>query len=384
MKDATHGVIGNALYGLYQLQDQDVIPCIFKLAADDEPDVRAASIWTMGKSADPRFLPLLEKLSSDLYASVRNKAARAIAQIQQAEEATAAAPFLDVTVLRAEKLSNGRRSLWIRIDGPDGRFRAGIPRMNFILSEEQDLVVDYQIVERHLPDRLGVGFALCAGSEISTEALHAAEEAVASCLQYRRVTDFWAILKLVPTEGAVEFAWHNAKLTTETAEPTVQPPRYTINRDALKQAIASEPRYTRSRPASLEAVKMLLTGAAAVRGQRHLIVLAGADIAAASDLNLVAKAAIANRVSIHAVMPGAPQPALETFCRKTGGMAVPAPLAGNLEQAYKQIYLGLIDRYEITYRSQAKVANAEPPGPRSVRIRIFSPGGRGDCEIQLA
>ena len=47
-----------------------------------------------------------------------------------------------------------------------------------------------------------------------------------------------------------------------------------INREGLKQAIAAEPVYIHSRPASLEAVKMLLTGVSAVRGQRHLIVLA--------------------------------------------------------------------------------------------------------------
>jgi hypothetical protein len=129
---------------------------------------------------------------------------------------------------------------------------------------------------------------------------------------------------------------------------------------------------------------MLLPGISVVGGQRHLIVLAGAEFAAASDLNRVAKVAVANQVAIHVVMLDTLTPAVEGFCRSTGGTSIAARSAQSLEHAYKQIYLGLIDRYEISYRPKSKLAPAESSDPGSVRLRIFSTDGYGECSMHLS
>ncbi len=53
---------------------------------------RATAAWTMGQTGDPQFLPVLEKLTHDLYAPVRKSAARGMELIgKRAEEAQAAA-----------------------------------------------------------------------------------------------------------------------------------------------------------------------------------------------------------------------------------------------------------------------------------------------------
>ncbi len=380
LKDTNQRVVANAMYGLYRLQDQGIIPNILSMALHEIPAFRVSAAWTMGETVDPRFVPALEKLSSDLYAAVRKTAVKALARIRKTEETATTAPRLGVTVLRAEKLPTGSGGIWLRVEGPDGRFASGCAPTGFILEEAQDLVIDYQISERHVSERLGVGFALCAEAGISAEFLCAAEEAASSCLQYRRADDCWASLKLFSDDRSVPFVWHDAKVKLQTDE-LIELPRYIIQSEPLRQAIAAAPVRSGANPAALDALRMLLPGISVVQGQRHLIVFAGAELAAASDLHLVAKAAMENRVAIHAVTPGVRLPALESFCRSTGGTAIAARSAENLGDAYKQIYMGLIDRYEITYSTRAKLTLAPPPDPSSIRLRIFTPEGYGECHV---
>ena len=90
--DVDNRVVGNALFGLYELQDQNVTPYILTMAGHEKPQFRATAAWTMGQTGDPQFLPALEKLTHDLYAPVRKSAARGVELIgKRAEEAQAAA-----------------------------------------------------------------------------------------------------------------------------------------------------------------------------------------------------------------------------------------------------------------------------------------------------
>ena len=81
-KDANNRVVGNALLGLYQLQDPKAISSILAMSTDSKPQFRATAAWVMGQTADPRFLPPLEKLAHDLYAPVRNNASKALKLIR--------------------------------------------------------------------------------------------------------------------------------------------------------------------------------------------------------------------------------------------------------------------------------------------------------------
>jgi hypothetical protein len=62
------------------------------MATHEKPKFRATAAWTMGQTGDAQFLPVLEKLTHDLYAPVRESAARGIQQIgKRAEMAKTAA-----------------------------------------------------------------------------------------------------------------------------------------------------------------------------------------------------------------------------------------------------------------------------------------------------
>lgn len=89
VNDVDNRVVGNALFGLYELRDQKIIPYILTMAAHEKPKFRATAAWTMGQTHDPQFLPALETLSHDLYAAVRKCATRAMGQIRKAEDSEA-------------------------------------------------------------------------------------------------------------------------------------------------------------------------------------------------------------------------------------------------------------------------------------------------------
>jgi hypothetical protein len=83
--DVNNRVAGNALFGLYELRDEKTIPLIMVMADHIKPLFRSTAAWTMGQTGDPQFLPALEKLSRDLYATVRKTASKAIERISKRE-----------------------------------------------------------------------------------------------------------------------------------------------------------------------------------------------------------------------------------------------------------------------------------------------------------
>jgi HEAT repeat protein len=89
VNDADNRVVGNALFGLYELRDQKIIPYIVNMATHEKPKFRATAAWTMGQTRDPQFLSALETLTHDLYAAVRKCATRAMGQIRKVEDAEA-------------------------------------------------------------------------------------------------------------------------------------------------------------------------------------------------------------------------------------------------------------------------------------------------------
>jgi HEAT repeat protein len=85
--DPNNRVAGNALLGLYRANDPDAAERILAMAAHPDPRFRATAAWVIGQTGSAEFLPLLEHLSRDLYASVRRNAARSIRRIRDPKSA---------------------------------------------------------------------------------------------------------------------------------------------------------------------------------------------------------------------------------------------------------------------------------------------------------
>ena len=95
--------------------------------------------------------------------------------------------------------------------------------------------------------------------------------------------------------------------------------------------------------------------------------LAGRELAGAPDLIAAMQSAIESKVAIHAVVAGEPQASLAALCRRTGGGTVVARAPEDLGNAYRQIYLGMLDRYEMSYCAPAVSPQSRP----AVELRVF-------------
>ena len=366
MNDSNNRVVGNALLGLYRLQDPVAIARIFAMSADTRPQFRATAAWTMGQTADPRFLPALEKAARDLYVLVRKNAAKAIGLISERGKTLGC---VELRALRREDLPNGQRRQFIQAFGPEGEPMRGLVPGQFILWQGQKLVADYQALECDITQPLGVGFVLCLEGGISREILKIAEEAVLGCLLSKRPEHRWAFGKFASTREAPA-----AASSPEPARPSsrIEPALFLTDSGKLQKSIAEPPIETPLVSATLAALGSIMPGAIKAPGKRHLIILAAIQFVPPPEMEAYADSAVENKVVIHAVTLGSPHPSLKSICQRTEGFVVEVADASELAGAYYQLYLALTHHYEIRFR----------PTPNApARLEVYCDAGRGECQL---
>jgi hypothetical protein len=356
-KDPNNRVKGNALLGLYRLRDQGAIAPILAMAADPRPPFRATAAWTIGQTADPRFLPVLKKLARDLYASVRNNAAKAIPLLP---ERCQTPDRLQLRTLWQEEVPDGQCRQYIQAFRPEGEPLRGLAPIQFILWQDQKLVTNYQAIERDITEPLGVGFVLCQDSGISGEVLKSAEEAVLGCLVLKRPVHRWAFGKFASIR--------------EPARPDgrIEPAVFLPDNGKLQKSIEASPMETNLISTTLAALGWLLPGVTKSPGRRHLILLAEGQFVPPPEMEAYAASAVETKVALHAVTLGSPNPSLKSMCQRTEGFVVEAADASELAAAYSKLYMALMHHYEILFRP-------EPKGP--VRLEVYSDAGHGECQL---
>ncbi len=97
-EDANHRVAANGVVGLYRAGDLRSAPLAEAMATHADPLFRAAAVWAMGGTQDPRFLPTLAKFMAENTGSVRRNALRATVQIRKRMAELKSGTPLDVTV----------------------------------------------------------------------------------------------------------------------------------------------------------------------------------------------------------------------------------------------------------------------------------------------
>ena len=102
LQDPNNRVAGNALFGLFLLDDQSVNGLVERMLRDERPMFRATAAWIMGQIGKPEFRDSLQQALKDRELSVRQAARRALKTIHQAvlaaqplapEPVVVAAPF---------------------------------------------------------------------------------------------------------------------------------------------------------------------------------------------------------------------------------------------------------------------------------------------------
>jgi hypothetical protein len=365
-KDTNNRVAGNALLGLYQLQDPNAVGQILAMAADPRRLFRATAAWTMGQTSDPRFLPSLNKLARDLYASVRKNATKSRDSIQ---DLTNTETSLQLQVLRQRGAAHRRRRVSIQALGPEGEPMRGLVPGQFILWEDRNLVTDYEVIEHVNAELLAVGFALCPGAGISGELMQSAEQAVLGCLNLKVSEHHWALAKFVSSREPPAAAGVPAAAQIRP-DPRVEPATYLPESGKLENSIVQSAIETHFPSAILAALRSLLPGALKARGNRHLILLTAGEFIPSREIEEESDTAVANKVAIHAVVVGSPQLSLKNLCLRTGGILMPAADGTELAAAFRKLYLALMRQYEIRFYAKSPL-----------KLEVYCEEGHGACHI---
>ena len=352
-KDLNNRVKGNALLGLYRLGDQGSIASILAMAADPKPLFRATAAWTMGQTADPRFLPTLEKLARDLYASVRKNAAKAIALMPERGKTQ---DRLELSALRREEVQDGRCRQFIQAIGPEGEPMRGLAPGQFILWQDQKLVTNYQAIERDITEPLRVGFVLCQDGGISGDVLKSAEEAVLGCLVLKRPVHRWAFGRFA---------------SGGSAGSSIEPAVFLPDAGKLQKSVEESPMETNLVSTTMAALGWLLPGVLKASGKRHLILLAAGQFVPPPEMEAYAASALESKVALHAVTWGSPNPSLKSMCQRTEGFVVEAADASELAAAYRKLYMAMMHHYEILFR----------PEQTPARLEVSCDAGHGECQL---
>jgi hypothetical protein len=346
----------NALIGLYKLGDPDCLARLRELASRPGVPERASAAWAMGETGDPRFLPLLRRMHPEPPDKVGRLIRRACERIELARANRSAR--LHPLLGRREALPEGGERLDIAIAG-EGWDLLDLKPTQFILWQGTETVETFTVRPQQRSHALVLGFALCGGADVSDADLEAARGAVQACLAHKRPNDSWA------------FARHFD-----------QPVRFTTDRTALKIALHVVDASPSRPSAKTDLLSMLADRAGAVRGDRHLVVLAGPQGIPAGifpigqpDTAQILAALRAHKCVLHALLLGAsagPHPAAD-LAAKTGGFSLQAPSPANLPDLYRQICCGLLNRYQLCFRPA--------PGAGPLRIEVFSDQAAGELVV---
>ena len=362
--DPNNRVVGNALLGLYRLGDLTTIRLMLEMAQHPHPLFRSTAAWVMGETGDPRFLPALARMVREPDRKARHSAFRAISRLKTAVERAAADPRLQVEICQLKDLGEGKRLLTALISGADGAELRDLAPTCFVLSEDTRLIAEFAVEDVCAGDSIALGLVL---PRPATDALGPAVEAM---LERKRKPDRWSI------------AWYGASETASSGEaPAGAEPR-------LSLPLTDDPGALRKRMATTDSVfsgstaaaQVLLGALANAGGSRHLLLIedGGEQESEQPRLwNSMAIQAKTNAVSIHVLGLGAdPSARAVDWCDRTGGLQLRAQGSEQLNERCSRLYLALLNRYQLSYRSSGEPAKA-------LKLQIHSSRGSGECSFPL-
>jgi hypothetical protein len=234
--------------------------------------------------------------------------------------------------------------------------------IDFMLSEDGQPVLNYQVTVRPSPPPMSVVFLFPRGGEAQeppwvTGALH--------CLAGKRVADLWAYLP-----------WRSAGEGDPAAPPSQADEEFpfTPNQEVLAESFRRVSPRADCADMWQALWRALRAESNIARGKRHIIVFAAERVRGVAGAGLVASVGASH--GLVQVISSVPNPALEDLCGKTRisytYAAEPEQIVARVEEAH----LNLNARYEIAYQTMSQEA-------RELRIRIQCPSGWGETTVAI-
>jgi HEAT repeat protein len=360
-RDSNNRVAGNALLGLYWLGESSPLAELVKMAGHASPTYRRTAAWVMGETGDPRFSEVLGRMLADSQGEVRKRAFAAVGRIRAAVAQVSEAVEWPVACSCGPKdPRTGQRRVSVAVVSADGRESPRILPAQFMLSEDGQPVWSYRVLEKPAPEAMSVIFLFPRSVDGAGKPW---DQGALRCLNWKRSTDLWCT---VPYSGLDN--------TPSAGYADLEIPSFVANSVQAARAFQQTPKRADCTGFWIAVRRAVQPGKTPVRGNRHMIVLAPAEVGDNPDDDLVA-AVQASRTSIQVVSTAA-NTALQDFCRRTSGQFHLVEEAAAIEQRVSLAYLNLLARYEIRYQSVA-------PDGATLKLRVHSPSGRGETIVPL-
>jgi HEAT repeat protein len=357
--DGNNRVAGNALLGLYWLGETAVIAEMVKMAANPASSFRLSAAWAMGETGDPRFNEVLGRMLADPNAGVRKRAFTAVSQIKLATAQLALTPEWLVSAFLPGR-SPQKSSRRIRVAVVPGAANDGLKILptHFLVTEDGQSVVNYQVLEKPAPETMTVMFVFPRTTKPETAPWN---QGALRCLDWKRPTDLWCAVPYLPDEDGAPPGGLELEL-----------PPFSTQAALAAASFTSVPKRTDCTDFWTAVWRTVRSESAPVRGKRHLIVYAPADIGRIAGHGLVASV-ISSRTSLQVISTG-PNAALRDFCRLTGGSFQVGESDAAVADLIARAYLNLLGRFDITYQAQSAA-------PGNIKVRINAPTGWGESSI---
>jgi hypothetical protein len=324
--DPNNRVAGNALLGLYRLGDTRVIPEILDLAGRQSPLFRSTAAWVMGQTGDPRFAEALAVLLRESNAVVRKRAFSALglfrattARALQAPSCRLAARFLDA--------APGCR-VAVSVAGLNGWPAPELLPTHFIVQEDARVVQSYRVAPRSVPETQFVVFLLPANGSLDVW-----RQAALACFPWKRPSDLWAC------------DFYDGSVAQEAGAED-DAPAFQANLDAIRAEFARSPQRYEC-PDLWRALRRLTDLEAGLGVANCQLIVFREDVCGVAPPEDLQATLAAAQATVH-VISMVPDPLLEEFCRKSGGVFT---LAGaNPAEAAIPAYLHQLPQYEISWQ----------------------------------
>ena len=365
LEDPHHRVTANALVGQYMQGKVESIRLLAEMSRHEEARFRAAAAWAMGRTGDPRFVPLLRSLrkhSGDSPVVVRNSL-QAISKITHGL-ATAERRRLKLRVLGTGGAVRPDGEVWeaaavlVRAPGlvelPEVRDTA------WMLEAEGHPVWQYAVERIEAPGRMACCFLLPAGAADTGRATRW-QALVEEFAQFRRQNDSGAVrfyaeapqLHFSDRTGEILKISEDAAVRRKVAGETGQ----LLGDSARLLAAAGSVPEARSLPEGPLGQLLPLTALlGATHGGRHVFLVLGQLKKPVWDKEELTEAADALRergVVLHgfAVRSTAAEAraAFGRLCRESGGVFLEAPTLEEVSSDARDTVASLYRRYRLAF-----------------------------------
>jgi hypothetical protein len=358
-RDSNNRVAGNALLGLYWVGESSVLPELVKMASHDSPAFRRTAAWVMGETGDPRFSEILGRMLADTSSDVRKNSFTAVGQIRAAvTQVSQTTEWLVSGFAGPKDVRISERRVRLAVMTPDG---SGCPKVlpaQFIMNENGQPIWSYKVIERPFPEAMSVIFLFPRSIDATGKAW---DNGALRCLNWKRTTDLWCVLHYSAAENA-------------PAGADLELPSFIANASQAAQAFQQTTNRTDCTGFWTGVLRAVQRGGGPVRGNRHLIVFAPADVGDMPDDGVIT-AALASRTSVQ-VVTTAPNAGLQEFAHRAGGYLHLVEEGTAIEDRISMVYLNLLARYEIRYQPVC-------PEATTLKVRVHTPSGWGETTVPL-